>query len=342
MIDSSQRGDLHNFNRAVKSHLTTDSVAVFNKPRSVFWELYFFGAKSPLKYLFTNTGIKMDLVLSASRGPFDNDIFSINLSNREIELKDFFLFGQLLAYSYYFGLQDLHKDNLLISPTGIQIIDVEQAFSELLLPNQTLLLPVSKEATWSGGLNALTSTTIDNLSKDQAKELINGFVQLTEFFLKNLENIKLIILESLPEFKKQPLRVFFRGTREYVEELSGKNKINNLFGAENTQLLRGDVPYFFMFLNKKHVYNYTSERWDIKAVDVPDEFLKFIDFCAKDPISLLEKSKVELRFARGLLYLSKKMNILNNEDLIWSSCAVTRSKESLIFNGFGLNMKSKV
>lgn len=103
----------------------------------------------------------MNLELDSSKGLYENEMFAIEAVNRSFNHTDFYRFGELLAYAYYFGIQDLHKDNLLLTNGGIQVIDVEQAFSELLLPNHSLLLPLKKTVNWSAGLNVLTSLQIE-------------------------------------------------------------------------------------------------------------------------------------------------------------------------------------
>ncbi len=204
------------------------------------------------------------------------------------------------------------------------------------------MLPVNKETTWSGGINTITEIPIQNLPKVKAQKIITGFTQLSDFFILNLDTIKAILDRSLEQFKKQPLRVFFRGTREYAEDLSGKNKISDLFNAEKIQLSRGDIPYFFMFLGEKTIYKYKNENWDIEAIEIPDKFIKYIDFCGKLPMELLDKQKIELKFARGLLYLAKNMKTLNDMDLFWDNYTVIRKNDTIEFNGFNIKIKSKI
>ena len=283
----------------------------------------------------------MELQLKSSRGPFDNDMLAVETMPRPISSNEYYSFGQLLAYCYYLGLQDIHKDNLLWSPDGLQVIDAEQAFSELLLPNQTLLLPANRGITWSAGLNQLTKSTLEQLAHLEAKSLLDGFLDLTGLFIKDLGAIRSALLDAVPDFKRQPIRIFFRGTRDYVEHLEGRSQITNCFEDETVQLARGDVPYFFMLLGGEGVYFYSSAAWDIQEARVPDAFKKFTVYCAKEPADIFTQSKIEQQWARGMLFLSKKLASLDDRDLAWDSCSITRESGRLNFVSPSLRMTTK-
>ena len=340
MLGPSPRGDRHNFSRFVRES-DLNGARVFRKPRPVFWELFFFGGASPLKSIFSATTIGMSLELKSSRGPFDSDMLAVETAPRPVHPSDYYALGQLLAFCYYFGLQDMHKDNLLLSPGGLQVIDAEQAFSELLLPNQTLLLPANKDIPWSAGLNILTGTALERLPNHEAKVLLDGFVDLTSLFIENLGSIRSVLRDADSDMRRQPIRIFFRGTREYVEHLDGKTIIADCFEEEAIQLARGDVPYFFMFTGSGVVYFYSSSAWAAQEVAVPVGFRKFVDYCAKEPSYLFTREKIERQWARGMLFLSKKLESLNARDLVWDSCSVTREAGQLNFVSPALRMSAK-
>jgi lantibiotic modifying enzyme len=322
--------------------MKVDGVSVFNKPRSVFWELFFFGQKSPLRQIFASTSIQMNLTLQSSNGNFDNNIIGIERSNRNIETADYYAFGQLLAYSYYFGFQDLHKDNLLITTNGLQVIDLEQAFAKLLLPNQTLLLPANKNITWSAGLNVLTKSKIDQLALTEAKALIDGFVDLSELFLNNLQAIQSILSNEIINFEKQPIRLFYRATKDYVEKLKGTSSITNWFPEEIEQLERGDVPYFFINLGSEKAYCYSSLNWTQKEVQTPAEFHKFSNFCGKNPLDLFNREGIVHQWACGMLFLTKKLTSLSTVELNWPSCSISKINGELIFISNEMKMTAKL
>lgn len=284
----------------------------------------------------------MNLELSSSKGLHESEMFAIQAVNRPVNPADFYRFGELLAYAYYFGIQDLHKDNLLLTDGGIQVIDVEQAFSELLLPNHSLLLPLKKTVNWSSGLNVLTSLQIEELGTNEAKCLIDGFVNMTQIFLCKLMGILDVLQNHLINFEAQPIRVFFRGTRDYVEHIKGITSIDNLFPEEEVQIDRKDVPYFFMFLGNENVYYYSTESWDFKTVEVPTQFVPFINYCALNPLNFMTQRKIEEQWAKGMLYLARKLKSLNSGHLQWEYCSILKSSQELAFRSPSLSMTAKV
>lgn len=341
MLSSMPRGDRHNFNRFVRESVR-GGTRVFRKPRPVFWELFFFGRTSPLKGVFSATTIGMNLELAESRGPFDNDMLAVATAPRAITPDDYYAFGQLLAYCYYLGLQDMHKDNLLLSSEGLQVIDAEQAFSELLLPNQTLLLPPNHDIAWSAGLNLLTKTPLEGLPRPEAKKVLDGFLDLTRVFVGSLDVIRSALADAELEIRSQPIRIFFRGTRKYVEHMDGRSLLADCFEEEKIQIARGDVPYFFMRAGKEQVYCYSSDAWEYREVQTPDAFRKFTDYCAKEPSVLFARLKIEQQWARGMLYLAKKLASLEAGDLSWDSCSIVRETDRLEFRSPDLRMSAKV
>lgn len=283
----------------------------------------------------------MQLQQYSANGLNENEILEVKSSNRKIEPADFYAFGELLAYSYYFGIQDLHKDNLLSTEKGIQVIDVEQAFSDLLLPNHSLLLPLKKSVTWSAGLNIITRSPIEELGSTEAKALVDGFVNITEIFLNQVREIGDVLNALMLTFESQPIRVFFRGTRDYVEHINGVTPISNLFSEEQEQIARKDVPYFFMFLNKSDVYYYTSKSWEFRKVEIPTPFMPFVNYCAMNPHKLMTKAMIEEKWAKGMLYLARKFGSLGSDKLRWKICSIVKTSQNLIFKSPVINMAAK-
>lgn len=330
MLENIPKGDFHNFNRFVSQRKLNGAI-VFNKPRPVFWEMFFFGERSPLKRVFTSTTIQMNLRHLQAKGVFDNDVKAINSADRLATLDDFYAFGQLLAYCYFFGLQDIHKDNLLITENGLQVIDLEQAFSDMLLPNQSLLLPVNPGGIWIAGLNVLTNKAIDQLGKFESKKMIDGFLSLSKVVLDSVDQITEILLTSQASFQNQPLRVYLRGTKDYDEKLRGESAVSNWFYEESVQLTRGDIPYFFSYLGDNNVYYYTTKCGVKEKAEVPAAFHKFTDYCGKNIADLFNKKLIREKWARGILFLAKKLEILDGVDLQWTDCSVVRKEGQLKF-----------
>lgn len=337
MLITAPQGDLHNFNRSVYKVALKDG-AFFKKPRPVIWETLFFGNKSPLKNIFSNTAIQMELNQLASSGFFENDMLEVSKSDRAISESDFYCFGQLLGYCYYFGIQDIHKDNIIISDKGIQVIDVENAFSNFILPNQSLLLPANKEITWSAGLNLLTKDNLGELSQVYASNIIEGFVFISEYFYKHWAQIKMILLQNKDTFINYPIRVFFRGTKEYTEHLKGIAQIQNLFEEETIQLVRNDVPYFFKIIGKSDVFYYTTNNWTFEKARIPAEFHKYANHLTDNLEVFFNPEKFERQWGSGLLYLVNKMKNLNTEKLAWDMCSVIFDAYKMYFQGPNIKM----
>ena len=66
-----------------------------------------------------------------------------------------------------------------------------------------------------------------------------------------------------------------------------------------------------------------------------------VDFCAKEPSVLFTRVKIEQQWARGMLYLAKKLTALEAGDLVWDSCSVVRDTGRLDFKSSGLRMSAK-
>ena len=172
----------------------------FRKPRPVFWEHLFFGQDSVLKPLFSEVG---------ANGPFDLGSFLFNLEvevesewlgySREIQRSDtpltdqhFYSFGVLLAYAYAFGIRDLHKFNLIKTKTHLQVIDAEVVLANLILPNETVLLPFKDVPFEDCGANLLVNS-LEQLSADRRRLIFAGHFDLFAVIFKKQN----ILLEQL-------------------------------------------------------------------------------------------------------------------------------------------------
>jgi hypothetical protein len=114
-----------------------------------------------------------------------------------------------------------------------------------------------------------------------------------------------------------------------------------LFPEEVVQTERKDVPYFFMFLGKENVHYYSTENWDYETVEVPTQFVPFINYCALSPLNFMAQAKIEEQWAKGMLYLARKLVSLNSENLQWEHCSVAKSDQELAFTSPNLKMATK-
>lgn len=251
-------GDFHNFGQRVEEK--GEQNPVFKKPRTVFWEHLFFGRQSPLapvfrnlkfeKFNFASTFFRLDI--HSTDGWQTGEVKKVFEKLEKDEApEDFYRkFGALIGYAAAMGLQDLHQENVLIDQQGPIPVDVEIAFSKIILPNETHLLSRQPELTTP-------------LSQAQAKwplttedffALLDGYTQTTAYVIDHLDELKAAIDSAIETCKFPPsIRVLLRPTQFYRDWLAGQNRETPLDKEELVQLARGDVPYFFKAPGDKSV-----------------------------------------------------------------------------------------
>src|ERR1017187_4327930 len=141
--------DSHNFGKRVEK-IRRARGALLPQPRTVFWEWLFFGKDSPLAEVFHGLGENGELPLSSFLFNLEVEVTEewLGYSKELLEEKvdhlapsHFYGFGILLAYTYIFGIRDLHRQNLILTKSHLQPVDVEVVLTKLVLPSETLLLP---------------------------------------------------------------------------------------------------------------------------------------------------------------------------------------------------------
>ena len=301
--------DKHNFGQTVRL-MERASGLWFRKPRPVFWEYLFFGKTSPLKKYFSEpnaTGRSLDKYLfnleveieaewiGHSRGvPRAQDV--------SVSEEHFYAFGVLLGYSFLFGIRDLHRHNLILTPTHMQVIDAEVVLTNLTLPHETVLLPFKDIGFETCGAS-LIANSIREISQAQRRELFRGYFDLFAVAFKNHTEI-LQELKSVVD--ATPVRVILRNTREYTKHLNGHSLIKDLLNEERVQLARGDIPYFFKRLGKRDLFWISSEDGAALPVDGLGVFQADIDRHALLPETLLRnKDIIEKKMVQGAFLLQK-------------------------------------
>ena len=149
-------GDPHNFGKKV----TLESNGFIHKPRSLFLEQVFLDRSSSFRKKFDfkilelfkkeiTTSIFPDLTFSKLMSPlYDGTVTKLILDKEEILSTEVLIkTGILLGTCSYFGIGDLHDQNMAIGRVqgGSQFIcsplDIECIFSLCRLTSQTLLIP---------------------------------------------------------------------------------------------------------------------------------------------------------------------------------------------------------
>jgi len=283
--------DKHNFGKSVEV-VRRASGKWFRKPRTVFWEWLFFGKDSPLVEIFNVVGQNCDRALSSFLYNLEIEVEGNWLGySREqkatptdaLQPSHFYGFGVLLAYTYIFGIRDLHQQNLIMTKTHLQPVDIEVVFTQLVLPSETLLLPFKTFGYEAVGIGSLAKSPRD-FGQEQVRQVFAGYF---DFFIC-AKNRKDQIAHALSDadLSSHPCRVIVRNTSEYGRHIEGKQPLEPL-ASEKAQLSRGDIPYYFKYLGKK----------DLRWLATPDQheieehlgiFTEDIDRHAVSPLGLLE------------------------------------------------------
>lgn len=316
-------GDLHNFGRRV-TWLQSEEGPFLFKPRTVAWEELFFGKSSKLlpwirKSQFSN------FIESKNISVFENAIFGLEILRagphdgeiRAIKSEGYnksdinnllFNAGILLSYSYIFGIKDLHHGNVKLDGNKLQVVDAEEVLCDLTLPSETLLLPFLNTPLQKSGLSALLTILDEKEFKtNDIIEIAKGYIFGIRLIHQIADTLRLGMSSLRNELSSIPIRVILRPTREYVQ-----SSIHNLnidwIEPERLQLNRGDIPYFFKFMNSESVYFYSTETWEYREIDLPHHLRIIANKVGRNPEELLDQTRIRSKlFAPGLMILLRKL-----------------------------------
>lgn len=250
-----QVADLHNFGKRVEK-IRRDSGVWYQKPRTVFWEWLFFGKSSPLAEVFSITGENGESQLAGFLFNLETEVNSewLGYSREQAEASverllpsHFYGFGVLLAYSYIFGIRDLHRQNLVMTETHLQVVDAEVVLTKLVLPSETILLPFKNIGYEFAGIGRLANSP-KSLTHDQIREVFAGYFDLFKCAIRRKDEIAHALSDL--DLSKHPARVIIRNTPDYLR-LLGRTRSQDLMVSESAQMERGDVPYYFKNIGGK-------------------------------------------------------------------------------------------
>jgi lantibiotic modifying enzyme len=199
-------GDKHNFGKSVEK-INFNGFSFFKKPRTFRREDLFFKSESPPKNSFKETPIEQQFSLLVDREKkLVREVQSINLDAQF----DYTKFDYLAGYCFCFGLQDLHSKNVVLHKYRLQLIDIEAAFSDLVMPWHTGLKSDPDRNFERSALGSVVET-IDHINTQQALELIRGFESCVFRIFKLRANL-IQKLKSVANFEKETSRVILRDT----------------------------------------------------------------------------------------------------------------------------------
>lgn len=297
-IEGDPLGDPHNFGKRVQF-----INGAFHKPRSVFWEKFFFSTHSPLRPILENDFsflFNLKILSESSGSGVTEKVSSASVANESWAR----MYGFLAAYCFYFGIYDLHSENIISAPWGPQVVDCESAFGLMVLPHEGMLFPYRNIARSRSGLwPFVVSRAEGKLEKQEVLGLISGFATgLSELILKTPS-----LIEELKNLEggSQSLRVFLRPTAEYV---SADFNQELFITEEKIQLARGDIPFFFSFPGKADLF-FWNKPDQMQKVKLGDDFGPIrTRFLHALPPSLfaVARSEKESIFYESILFLAGK------------------------------------
>lgn len=250
------------------------------KPRSLGIEWLFLSSESPLRKLLKKHDIPVVRILPSL--DFEKVDFEPSLKYRsvtfldvkeniEFKLQEFELVavGSLVAICQWFGLGDLHVDNIiagfdcsnkfLCSP-----IDLE-CFMELhRIPSQSLIIPSRTNSKDNSGLAKIIELLERSLDLHAPAYILSGYLESMEILSSLATEIYECLIEICP-LEKLHTRVILKDTSSYKDLLAKKSFNPNLYNEEIFQLRNNDIPYFFKFCMNKEVYYWKSKKKYILA-----------------------------------------------------------------------------
>ncbi|HEY4117049.1 MAG TPA: hypothetical protein VGM56_04315 [Byssovorax sp.] len=270
-------GDSHNFGRRVE--LRGDRVV---KPRTVLWEWLFLSAASPLRRALDRAAnhagssrdafaFLPDLAFSRPDARGGGEVERVVLaplprasaaSRRALAE----IVGRATALFTWLGVGDLHWENLALGlDAGGRVtfapLDVEIVLSDLASPTETKLLPEADPEVAEVCRHACgVRRALHHLGKpvDGADVVAMASAYLATLALLDADAPAIAAaISSVPGLREAPIRVCLRGTDAYVRARS-EPVWPPLLDAEQVQLARGDIPYFFRLYGRAGIHFYAE------------------------------------------------------------------------------------
>lgn len=313
--------DTHNFGRAVRPV----SKDILLKPRSVYWEWLFLDLESPLRdYLessifniFPYEVRPLSNLKVRPRGEGEGLVEILRLSeNKEIKATHFYSIGIVSALATFFGLSDLHYQNVLFGMDSKDAfkftpIDIESCFDVTLLPYQTLLVPGGNQFDRFSAVVGMKRSLSEEYKEGDIAAICSGYFFAMGMLIKHRDKVA-EILESLQDLEKKPIRCYLRSTPEYLGILSrnlDQEKLStSLLNEELDQLRRNEIPYFWRYLGDDKIYYFIApeEVGFLQASDISSLFKVKYHFSVKSWSKYIGDNASNLTKA-GTLHLARNL-----------------------------------
>ncbi len=305
-------GDPHNFNLRVRVVENSNPLALF-KPRSVFWEHLFLDQRNYFREILnSNSAINFNSILGHVKVETTNQYQSgtANFFNQSPAIPDaewFLNLGRLIAFCSTFGIVDLHKDNVLTDGKNFQIIDIECLFWNLEIPSETLLIPKTTQE-WDRSIFSVSQ--LNGLGRVQpmiVEHILKGLNGFFNSFNNQRQSVLDYFLANEVTMSKHPVRILLKPTQEYRLAIDSKNVDGDYIQEEIVQLLRGDIPYFFGYLNKAEIYYYIRPNEKAK-VELSNEGVRSkLARAFQNPTALLSSERIDRVHKQSIVEISRRL-----------------------------------
>ncbi|MDA8018993.1 MAG: type 2 lantipeptide synthetase LanM [Thermoanaerobaculia bacterium] len=289
-------GDTHNFGRRVVRRSTPGGERIA-KPRTVAWERLFLDADSPLRMRLDAAARRAGIDGAFSFLPdlkfFPSDSGSFGGDVEALELKALGqlsadeaqglarIVGRSLALWSWFGVTDLHWENLALGRTDDSRIvftplDIEAIFEDLRLPTETKLLPdadqeVAEICRHACGVRRVLPFLGKPVRPEHLVPMAAEYSRMLDLLDDHCDEIAAVV-SGLPSLDETPIRVCLRGTDVYVYAMLGVDRPvwPPFLEAEEARMARGDVPYFFRLIGQTGIWYYGDADLEI-VCQIPTE-----------------------------------------------------------------------
>ncbi len=251
------------------------------KPRALLWEWLLLSAESPLRtFLAAHDEANAfsflpDLEFVSPHSAGGGEVERVALTAlKTLKNKDKHalaeIVGRALALFSWLGVSDLHWENLVLGKNDqgdliFAPLDVEMILSDMSLPTETKLLPdadpeVAAICQHACGVRRVLPYLGKPIATDHLMLVASSYRQTLRFLDRHLRAIA-DIFAQLPKLSQTPIRILLRGTDAYARAASqgAENVWPPLLDAEEEQLARGDIPYFFRLYGKPGIHYYGNE-----------------------------------------------------------------------------------
>ncbi len=304
-------GDAHNFGRRVS--LVAGRI---QKPRTLLWEWLLLAAESPLRRLLDEAALgafqEPDAFgflptleffdLHAQRGGQVEraELEPLPLLDREGKSALAAIVGRSLALWSWFGVADLHWENLILGldrrgRTVFGPLDVEMILADFARPTETKLLPDADPeyaaiCRHAAGVRRVLPFLGKPIAGADLARMASAYLRTLTVLDRHAGAIA-AVFEAVPDLRAAPIRICLRSTAEYVQN-DAQSLWPPLLPAEVLQLARGDIPYFFRLYGRPGIHYFGNEALsELKRLPVTGDVPQL------DPI---------LQLSRGLRSPSRK------------------------------------